>query len=303
MLLPKANDMFPEGRGRVMTFPKDGTAAEKTNELLVNAKAAVDELWKQRGYMNAKGKLLMRPHEIKTKLGYALDREEATGYLVTGAMHFPLLSPVEARTIGKRVGSIVGPLNATLKDMRKRKQSAAVLLRTGAALSLAPPPRKSTALPTPPEQPPPEQPPPEPPPPPSVPLPLPERTSEPGFVREGGDVELDIALSKEAARAIWIAYQVRNLERDAGDPYYDGELEMARVAFKHAVRRLKLAFPSLGCGMSEHDARWIVRWTVYLHAAGERIPAAEASAQKVGFDLASAAADYHRKRMAQPQDV
>ena len=178
MLLSAADSMFPEGKGGPVAFAKDGTAAEKTNELLVNGKEAINVLWKQRGYMNSKGKLILRPHEIKAKLGYALDREEAVGYLVTGAMHLPLLSPDEARAIGKRVGSIVGPLNATVKDMRKRGQGVAALLRTGAALSLAPPPckKKATPPPLPPPEPPSTIPPPPPPPPlppPTVPLPPP----------------------------------------------------------------------------------------------------------------------------------
>ena len=49
MLLVKADGMFPEGQGGPKAFAKDGTAAEKTKELLVNAKAAITKLWKQRG--------------------------------------------------------------------------------------------------------------------------------------------------------------------------------------------------------------------------------------------------------------
>ena len=37
MLLQKADDMFPEGLGRPRAFIRDGTAAEKTNELLVDS--------------------------------------------------------------------------------------------------------------------------------------------------------------------------------------------------------------------------------------------------------------------------
>ena len=36
--------MFPEGQGKRVPFARDGTAAEKTNELLVNAKDAINEL-------------------------------------------------------------------------------------------------------------------------------------------------------------------------------------------------------------------------------------------------------------------
>ena len=48
VLLQKAACMFPEGNGAPKAFIKDGSAAEKTNELLVNAKDAIDELWKLR---------------------------------------------------------------------------------------------------------------------------------------------------------------------------------------------------------------------------------------------------------------
>ena len=44
VLLTKADLMFPEGQGKRVPFARDGTAAEKTNELLVNAKDAINEL-------------------------------------------------------------------------------------------------------------------------------------------------------------------------------------------------------------------------------------------------------------------
>ena len=90
VLLPKADRMFPEGVGAVRAFAKDGAPAEKTNELLENAVTAIDKLFKQRGYDPKK------PAEVKAKLGYALDRYEAAAYLVTGALHLPLLSQPEA---------------------------------------------------------------------------------------------------------------------------------------------------------------------------------------------------------------
>jgi hypothetical protein len=87
VLLEEAELMFPEGQGAPRAMRRDGTAAEKTNELLVNAKKAIDQLWKLRGYDPKK------PALTKAKLGYALDREEAVGYVVTGAMHLPRLAP------------------------------------------------------------------------------------------------------------------------------------------------------------------------------------------------------------------
>jgi hypothetical protein len=161
VLLHKAELMFPEGKGAPRAMAKDGAAARKTNELLDNAKKAVDDLWKQRGYDPKK------PELTKARLGYALDREEAVGYVVTGAMHLPRLSPDEARTIGKRVVGIVGasgPVGSKLKALRKRGTVAApqiaALLCTESSLSLAPPPRKAAApAPAPSPAPPPAPPP------------------------------------------------------------------------------------------------------------------------------------------------
>ena len=50
LFLREADRMFPEGVGAPRAMAKEGEAAEKTNELLVNAKDAIDKLWKQRGY-------------------------------------------------------------------------------------------------------------------------------------------------------------------------------------------------------------------------------------------------------------
>ena len=77
-------------------------AAKKTNELLENASFAIEKLWDQRGYDPKK------PDVVKAKLGYELDRYEATAYLLTGAMHLPLISPPEAKYIGKRINNIIG---------------------------------------------------------------------------------------------------------------------------------------------------------------------------------------------------
>ena len=43
-LLKKSDAMVPEGKGGPQAFVKGGAAAEKANELLVNAKDAIIEL-------------------------------------------------------------------------------------------------------------------------------------------------------------------------------------------------------------------------------------------------------------------
>ena len=50
MLVLKADGMFPEGVGAPRAFARDGTAAEKTNELLENGMLAIKQLFEQRGY-------------------------------------------------------------------------------------------------------------------------------------------------------------------------------------------------------------------------------------------------------------
>ena len=79
-----------------------------------------------------------------------MDKEEAVGYVVTGAMGLPRLAPDEARAIGKRVGSIVGvsgPVGSKLKALRKRGNCSAEishLLQAPSTLSLAPPAPKGS---------------------------------------------------------------------------------------------------------------------------------------------------------------
>ena len=50
MLLQVARCMFPEGKGRPVAAPKVSSAAPLINQLLYNTEAAIDKLWKERGY-------------------------------------------------------------------------------------------------------------------------------------------------------------------------------------------------------------------------------------------------------------
>ena len=108
----------------------------------MNAKEAIDDLWKARGYLK------MKPKQRKEKLGYQLDREEALGYLLTSALHMPLLSPEEAtRVIGKRAGSLA--VFTKLAEFQKRGTTDSLLcmslLAEPAPLSFAPPKPKPNA--------------------------------------------------------------------------------------------------------------------------------------------------------------
>ena len=123
VLLAKAIGMFPEGVGAPKAFAKVGTTAAKlTNGLLEIAKDATDAFFKQRGYKPT------TPAATKAKLGYALDKYETAAYLVTGAMHLPLISKFEAWFIGKRINNIIGAsgtIGSQLKPLRKRGKAAA----------------------------------------------------------------------------------------------------------------------------------------------------------------------------------
>jgi hypothetical protein len=164
-LLERAEFKFPEGNGAPRAAPKTGAPAELTNDLVVNARDAILELWNVRGYVK------MKAPERKAKLGYALDREEALGYVVASALHKPLLTAFEARCIGKRAGTL--PVFEKLAGHKKRGTTASpeciALLNEAAPLSFAPPKAKPPA-PTPLPEATPPTPLPPPPPPPSAPL-------------------------------------------------------------------------------------------------------------------------------------
>ena len=134
--------MLPEGHGGPRAFAREGAAAPLTNGLLENASAAVDTLWKQRGYHPTK------PEVTKARLGYALDTYEAGAYLVTGAMHKPLISPFEAKYVGKRIKNIIGKSGSIGKELVKLRKRGKVtapqvteLLQAKASLNFEPPPR------------------------------------------------------------------------------------------------------------------------------------------------------------------
>ena len=199
-LLERAEFKFPEGKGAPRAAPKTGAPAELTNDLVVNARDAIVELWKQRGYVK------MKAAARKAKLGYALDREEALGYVVASALHMPLLTPFEARYIGKRAGTL--PVFEKLAGHKKRgttvSRECIALLDESAPLSFALPKTKpkpllpavaAPSIPPPPSAPSPSAPLPPPPtppllpplPPPSVPLqePAADVSSQVDFIDAG----------------------------------------------------------------------------------------------------------------------
>jgi hypothetical protein len=270
--------MFPEGLGRPKAAPRVGKHAPFINALLVNSKSAVDKFWKQRGYVT------MKAAAIKARLGYALDREEAKGYILTAALGRPLLSPEEARCIGKRIDNSLGAKGALGKELaehKKRGTSAAELLQAAATLSLAPPARK-TAAPTPPAEMPPAPPPPEPSPPPPTDAdafadairttlhpPRPpcgnriQQTLEDGSHVATAAFVKEIESSLLVGKAIVAAYHLEQYipwERDdddeeepapiQGSDEFEVEEEtlLATIKYKYALKRLDVAYPGFQFG-------------------------------------------------------
>jgi hypothetical protein len=242
--------MFPEGLGRARAAPKVGAPAPFINALLCNSKAAVDALWKQRGYDKMKSAV------IESRLGYKLDREEAKGYVLTGAIHLPLLSPKEARAIGKRIDNSLGAKGALGKELaehKKRGTSSVALLQAAATLSLTPPAPTTTAPPRPSKPPAPQPPSPSPQPLPNAPLPpmpppppdaLPQVAEHLDWICKCYIREVAQATSRAARfeyvlheREIWDDHEARSLE--------DEECEARTLEYKAALLRLKRAIPEL----------------------------------------------------------
>ena len=139
--------MFPEGQGAPKLMAEFNNVAKKTNGLLVDAKEAVVNFWKARDYDPYK------PEITKLKLGYALDQEEALGYLVVRAMGLKPLFNNYQRVIGKRVNNMLTPLNKKLKALRKDGARAEperiALLAKATELNLDPPPPELRKRPAP----------------------------------------------------------------------------------------------------------------------------------------------------------
>ena len=245
MLLQTANEMFPEGQCRPRAVTMDGGAAPLINALLINAKAAVASMWKARGYDPKK------PEVTKARLGYALDQYEATAYVVTNRLKLPLLSLLEAKTIGKRIENVVGTsgtVGAKLKKLRQRGKGKSpeytALVQAATALNLSPPPRSSAVAPPPPPPPPPPLPPPPPTPPPplppAVPLPpLPPAVPPPQPV--------PTAMPPPLAAPASAPRPVRRLRgsREAAEVIYTcRELEYQQYQLRQDLSRVALSGPS-----------------------------------------------------------
>lgn len=245
-----------------------------------------------------------------------LCRYSAGGMLVGDVLGLPLLPWTLAEPIGKAAGKLKKEIPDEQKKAKKKAKrqggdatvaATAVLdrrvslplpshdaikaetrrLARAARLPEPPPAPELPAAPEPPAEP---VPPPMPPAPPMPPEGTPARA------------RLDMWLSQEAAAVIIPAYAITSRTHpsrpaSAGSLDEDEELEHAQVELKHALRRLKRAYPDVlkGCPWNEKSARNIIHQTVAIHSTGHIIPVAVASARRARFDLDRAAADFYRE--------
>ena len=77
--------------------------------------------------------------------------------------------------------------------------------------------------------------------------------------------------------------------RRGRDTYFNEDLEIAQVRYKHALRRLQRAYPGVFCGWSEHAPERMVDWVLMWECMGHSIPAAVAAAHVCRCNLQKAA--------------
>jgi hypothetical protein len=65
-----------------------------------------------------------------------------------------------------------------------------------------------------------------------------------------------------------------------------------QVVFKHALLRLQAAYPGEFDDFAEDSHRLVVDWTIRMYASSQKVPAAVAAAEEVGYNLVGAAAEF-----------
>ena len=247
-----------------------------------------------------------------------LDLEQGLGYLLCDRFAGTMPTPVEARRVGKRAAERLPEKKERErwkekgKAARKAAKAAAADEEAVAAAGQAERDKAEAAfmscevairgLERAAE--------PAPPPPPSVPSSpepsscarAPPRPSEKAPTCAGGRAALEMTLSQEAASTIKAAFFVLHHTRRSPDTFYNEELEIAQVRYKHALRRLKRAYPGeLLCDWTENSPERMFEWVLVWVAAGYAIPAAVAAAHMLQFPLLQVAAHHthqHRERVA-----
>jgi hypothetical protein len=104
---------------------------------------------------------------------------------------------------------------------------------------------------------------------------------------------LNMAMSQAAALTIIAAYNIFKYSPPSGqESFFNEEMEVAEVRYRHALRRLKEAYPDEFSGFSDQSYMEILGWTVRLYSMGHRIPAAVAAAKRIGFPLEQMAKEF-----------
>ena len=252
-----------------------------------------------------------RAHANRLCADGLIDQEQGLGYVLCDRFGGNMPSPLKARGVGKNAAIKTVPDQKTKERWKDKAKAARQAARKAGAdeeavaaagqaarekaeaafvtteVSIKGLERATAPPPEPPE-----------PPPPAVPPMPPEGTL--------ARARLDMMMSKEAEPLITAAYTIAHRTHPSRIAHHgqaaldeDEELEHACVAFKHALRRLRAAPAHQqaleGCPWDEDSARDVVHWTVMVHSTGHAVPAALASARRVGFDLGRAAADRFAK--------
>ena len=126
----------------------------------------------------------------------------------------------------------------------------------------------------------------------SAPAPEPAEMSTESEMCPRAIAMLNMIKSQEVAVAITSAYIVWYHGQLGGkDTDINEKLELAQVRYKHALRRLKEAYPGEFSDFSNDSYKEILFWTVRLQSIGRPVPAAVAAAGRVGFPLEQMALD------------
>ena len=254
-----------------------------------------------------------RAHANRLCADGLIDLEQGLGYILCDRFSGSMPTPLEARKVGKRAADrLPGKKEKEWwkekgKAARKAAKAAGADEAAVAAAGQAARTKAEAAFVTTEvvigglerataQQPQPPEPPAE--------APAVPETTAPAWPPEGtlARARLDMMMSQEAEPLIHAAYTIftrshRTRRAQLGPVEEDEELQVAQVRFRHALRRLKAAYPDslTGCSWDNDAVRDVWGATVAVHSTGHSIPAAVAAAQRTRFKLDMAAADYRAR--------
>ena len=237
-----------------------------------------------------------------------VDLEQGLGYLLCDRYAGTMPTPLEARGVGKRAADRVpgkkekerwkDKAQAARKAARKAGADAEAVEAAGLAarakaeavfvtaeVSVRGLERATLPQPEPSE-------------PPAMPSAQSPKPSKPDQEPMSAQAEacLDMARSPEAASAIKCAFSALSSSRRGRDTYFNEDLEIAQVRYKHALRRLQRAYPGVFCGWSEDAPERMYDWVLMWECMGHSIPAAVASSHVCRCNLQKAA-EHNRERV------